>query len=661
MDPQQRILLEVIYEGLEAAGLPLDSLRGSLTAVYVGLMAVDYNDMLNRDPSDYPQYAAGGTSRSMISNRASYFFDWRGPSMTIDTACSSSLVAVHQAVQSLRSGESQVAVAAGANLLLGPEAFIAGSYMNMLSPDGRSYMWDSRANGYARGEGFAAIIMKTLSAAIADGDHIECVIAETAVNQDGRTKNLTVPSAAAQTSLIQTTYAKAGLDLTKPSDRPQYFEAHGTGTPAGDPIEAQAIQDAFFKCDEHRPALDTLYCGSVKTVIGHTEGTAGLAGLIKASLAIKNSTIPPNLLFESLAPAVEPFYKGLKIPTAAMPWPALETGSVRRASVNSFGFGGTNVHCILESYATTKTDLTVLSTPYHPFVFSATSKKTLFMVLHSYMTYLSTQTTVDLKDLSHTLCVRRTSHPFRVSLSARDIEELRVKLESILQGEHFSPTTPVPPLPMPVRILGIFTGQGAQWSAMARALMQSQAAAQIIDSLEHSLATLQDPPSWSLKAELSADSSFSRVTEPAIAQPACTAVQILLVKILRAAGIRFSTVVGHSSGEIAAAYAAGRLSSKDAIRIAYYRGVHLPLVGGKNGEKGAMIAIGASYDEAQEICEMEQFRGKICVAACNSAASTTLSGDITTVEAVKEMLHAQNKFARLLRVDNACKNPPIKA
>lgn len=194
----------------------------------------------------------------------------------------------------------------------------------------------SRANGYARGEGFAAIIMKTLSAAIADGDDIECVIAETAVNQDGRTKSLTVPSAAAQTSLIQTTYAKAGLDLTKPSDRPQYFEAHGTGTPAGDPIEAQAIQDAFFKCDEHRPALDTLYCGSVKTVIGHTEGTAGLAGLIKASLAIKNSTIPPNLLFESLAPAVEPFYKGLKIPTAAMPWPALETGSVRRASVNSF-------------------------------------------------------------------------------------------------------------------------------------------------------------------------------------------------------------------------------------------------------------------------------------------------------------------------------------
>jgi hybrid polyketide synthase/nonribosomal peptide synthetase ACE1 len=324
------------------------------------------------------------------------------------------------------------------------------------------------------------------------------------------------------------------------------------------------------------------------------------------------------------------------------------------------GFGGTNAHCILENYDTTKTELTVLSTPHHPFVFSATSKKTLLMVLQSYMTYLSTRTVIDLRALSHTLCVRRTAHPFRISLSARDTEELRVKLESVLQKGDFNPTAPAPSLSVPVRILGIFTGQGAQWSGMARVLMQIPAAAQITDSLEHNLATLQDPPSWSLKAEISADASSSRVTEAAIAQPVCTAVQILLVEILRAAGIRFSTVVGHSSGEIAAAYAAGHLSSKDAIRIAYYRGVHLPLVGGKNGERGSMVAIGASYEEAQEICGMEQFRGKICVAACNSAASVTLSGDITAVEAVKDMLHAQNKFARLLRVGNACKRSTVE-
>ena len=193
-----------------------------------------------------------------------------------------------------------------------------------------------RANGYGRGEGFAAIILKTLSAAIADGDDIECIIAETAINQDGRTQGLTVPSAAAQTALIQTTYKKAGLNLANSSDRPQYFEAHGTGTPAGDPIEAKAICDAFFDPKGNVQITDKMYCGSIKTVIGHTEGTAGLAGLIKASLALKNGVIPPNLLFEDLAPAVEPFYRNLEVCTKPLSWPAIKPGSVRRASVNSF-------------------------------------------------------------------------------------------------------------------------------------------------------------------------------------------------------------------------------------------------------------------------------------------------------------------------------------
>lgn len=227
MDPQQRLLLEVIYESVEASGLSIKTLRGSSTAIYVGLMSVDYTDLLNRDTSDFPPYIAAGTARSMMANRVSYFFDWRGPSMTIDTACSSSLVAVHQAVTSLRSGESKIAVAAGANILLGSETFIAGNSMKMLSPDGRSYMWDTRANGYARGEGIAAVVLKTLSAAIADGDDIECLIVETGINQDGRTKGITVPNASAQAALIDATYRKAGLDLNKVSDRPQYFEAHG--------------------------------------------------------------------------------------------------------------------------------------------------------------------------------------------------------------------------------------------------------------------------------------------------------------------------------------------------------------------------------------------------------------------------------------------------
>ncbi|KAF9693252.1 hypothetical protein EKO04_008946 [Ascochyta lentis] len=653
MDPQQRYLLEVTYECIEAAGLSIEELRGSSTAVYVGLMAVDYTDLLNRDTSSFPPYVAAGTARSMLANRVSYFFDWKGPSMTIDTACSSSLVAVHQAVQSLRSGEAHVAVAAGANLLLGPEQFIAGSNMNMLSPDGRSYMWDSRANGYARGEGVAAIVLKTLSAAIADCDDIECLIVETGLNQDGKTKGLTVPSATAQAALIQATYRKAGLDLTKNSDRPQYFEAHGTGTPAGDPLEAEAIQRAFFGNSELGHVTHPLHLGSIKTIIGHTEGAAGLAGMIRASLALKNGVIPPNLLFENLAPAVKPFFGNLEIATKAKSWPALEQGCSRRASVNSFGFGGTNAHCIMESYSPSWSVVEKKSQVYTPFLFSAASEKALLSMVASYSTHLKSDPSIDFRALSHTLCNRRSALPFRVAFSARSVETLCAKLDTFIESINKELLIAAPTSPSPIRILGIFTGQGAQWAGMACKLMASPLATKIVGELEWSLSQLSDPPQWSLKSELSADRSSSRIMEAAIAQPACTALQILLVELLRTAGVSFSTVVGHSSGEIAAAYAAGYLSAQDAIRIAYYRGVHLHLVQGRNGEAGAMMAVGTSYEEAQMICDSEELRGKICVAASNSASSVTLSGDVAAIESVKAILQGRNKFVRLLRVDNA--------
>ena len=245
LDPQQRVLMETIYESLEAAGLSIESLAGSQTGVYVGLMCGDYSEHLQRDLNALPTYMPTGTARSIMSNRISYFFDWHGPCMTIDTACSSSLVAVHQAVQLLRSGESDIAVAAGSNLILGPEFYIGESKLKMLSPENRSRMWDIEANGYARGEGVAAVILKRLSSAIADGDHIECIVRESGVNQDGRTKGITMPSQYAQAELIKKTYAKAGLDPRDPRQRCQYFEAHGTGTPAGDP------KVSFHSKDDH--------------------------------------------------------------------------------------------------------------------------------------------------------------------------------------------------------------------------------------------------------------------------------------------------------------------------------------------------------------------------------------------------------------------------
>lgn len=308
-------------------------------------LAVDYHDHLLRDHNTIPKYFATGINRAIISNRVSYFFDWHGPSMTIDTACSSSLIAVHQGVQSLRNGESQISVACGTQVLLGYDMYIGESKLKMLSPNGRSRMWDADADGYARGEGVAAVVMKRLSDAIADGDNIECIIRETGANQDGFSNGITVPSTEAQAALIRQTYAKAGLDPeNNPNDRPQYFEAHGTGTQAGDPKEAATIYESFGR-HNHATSSTPLYVGSIKTIIGHLEGAAGLAGFLKASAGLQRGLIPPNLSFSRLNPKIEPFYKGLEVPTSLTEWPTLPKGVPRRVSVNSFGMCSF-IHCL---------------------------------------------------------------------------------------------------------------------------------------------------------------------------------------------------------------------------------------------------------------------------------------------------------------------------
>ncbi|KAI9848698.1 MAG: putative Hybrid PKS-NRPS biosynthetic cluster [Sclerophora amabilis] len=659
IDPQQRLLLETVYEGLESAGLSIKRLQGSDTAVYVGVMSADFTDMIGRDTETFPTYFATGTARSILSNRLSYFFDWHGPSMTIDTACSSSLIAMHQAVQTLRDGDSSVAVVAGSNLILGPEQFIAESKLQMLSPTGRSRMWDADADGYARGEGVAAIVLKRLSQALADGDHVECIIRETGLNQDGKTKGITMPSATAQAALIRTTYEKAGLDLSRRSDRPQFFEAHGTGTPAGDPIEAEAISAAFFGPEANfTPSSqdDTLYVGSIKTVVGHTEGTAGLAAVIKASLALQAGVIPPNRLLDRLNPNIAPFYRNLKILPRAQEWPALARDGVRRVSVNSFGFGGANAHAILESFepsAYTKAIGTGIAVT--PFTFSAASESTLSANLRVYRDYLGENIAIDLRDLSWTLHSRRSNHPYRLALAATNAEDLIFKLDDAvenLQDKVSKAGGRTKSVSTKTRILGIFTGQGAQWARMgADLIMKVPGASDIINALDRSLLTLppRDRPSWSLRDQILATAESSQVGTASISQPLCTAIQIMLVDLLKYAGIEFSAVVGHSSGEIAAAYAAGVLSADDAIRVAYYRGLHLKTI----SKSGAMMAVGTSYDDAKELCGLPNFEGRVCVAASNSSASVTLSGDTDAVEEIKQVFDEEKKFTRLLKVDQA--------
>ncbi|EGR49882.1 uncharacterized protein TRIREDRAFT_59315 [Trichoderma reesei QM6a] len=653
MDPQQRLLLETVYEALESSGLSMGDLQGSDTCVYVGSMTGDYHEMLMRDPQDMPKYMATGTARSILSNRISYCFDWHGPSMTIDTACSSSLVAVHEAVQALRMGTSKVACAAGANLILGPEMMISESKLHMLSPTGRSRMWDAAADGYARGEGFGVVILKTLAEAVADKDNIHCIIRETGVNSDGRTNGITLPSSESQTTLIRQTYARAGLDLTK--DRCQYFEAHGTGTPAGDPIEARAIHDAFFPNKATASSDNVLYVGSVKTVVGHLEGCAGIAGLIKASEAVRRGVIPPNMLFEQLNPAIAPYYNNLQVPRQPIPWPALKEGEPRRASVNSFGFGGTNAHAIIESYdAENVRPLVSQSEPIIPIplVLSASSNSTLKRMVANTRGFLVSDTSAPLQDVLYTLSERRSQHAVRATFSGHSRARIAEKLQIAIDDDSWTGINVEAKAAQP-RILGVFTGQGAQWPTMGREILKSSPVAlEILNKLQESLNSLPDPPLWTLKDQIVAEQSTSRLSEAAVAQPLCTALQVMLVDLLSLAGVRFDVVLGHSSGEIGAAYAAGMISSEEAIRIAYYRGVHAKLARGNNGKPGAMMAVGLSYDEASEFCE-QNFCGRVDVAASNAPASVTLSGDKDAIQEAQAIFQEQGTFARLLQVDTA--------
>jgi acyl transferase domain-containing protein len=659
IDPQQRLLLETVYESISSAGLKMEDLRGSPTAVYVGMMQRDFLDHQNYDLDALNIYAATGTSASILSNRVSYVFDWHGPSMTFDTACSSSLVAVHHAVEQLRSGLSKVAVAAGSNLILGPVPFISASKLNMFSPTGRSRMWDVAADGYARGEGVAAVVLKTLSQAIADGDPIECIIRESGINQDGRTPGITMPNYAAQEALIRQVYERAGLDVTKPEDRCQYFEAHGTGTPAGDPQEAQAISSAFFGQRKRAVDEDPLYVGSIKTIIGHTEGTAGIAGLIKASQIIQHGLLTPNMLFDELSPRVAPFYSDLQVVTEQQAWPELKFNQPRRVSVNSFGFGGTNAHVIVESYIPdTKQAQSEPPTPcLVPITLSANSEVSLTATMEELRQCLENQPNIQLRDLAWTLLKKRSNLHVRHTIQAKTVQalcEALVRDTPLLQGKKTIATTS--DVRMKPQVLGIFTGQGAQWPAMGKALISEVPYARdIILELDQSLQSLpaEYRPTWNLMDQLLLEGEDSNVNQATYSQPLCCAVQVTLTKLLQASGVHFKVVLGHSSGEIACAFAAGFISASQAIRIAYLRGLTSKYAGGPNGEEGAMMAAGTSFDDATELCALEVFEGRVTVAASNAPASVTLSGDKDAILELQEVLNEESKFNRVLKVDKA--------
>ncbi|XDG02743.1 hypothetical protein ABKA04_002358 [Annulohypoxylon sp. FPYF3050] len=678
IDPQQRMILEVVYEAMESAGYTLDKYYGKNVAVFSGVMTGDHDTLSQRDELSTSQYYATGNARSIISNRISYFFNFRGPSMTIDTACSSSLVALHQAVLSLRSGESTMACVTGVNLMLTPEQFLVESSLHMLSPTGKSQMWDESADGYARGEGVAALLLKPLSRALSDGDQIMAIVRDTGVNSDGRTKGITLPNPEAQSSLIKDTYRRTGLDSIIPEDQCQYFEAHGTGTPAGDPREAEAISKAFF--DPCTADTGNILVGSCKTVLGHTEGAAGLAGLLKVIQAMKHEKVPPNLHFSSINPNVKPFYTHLEIPTSLTPWPQPPAGQPKRASINSFGFGGANAHAIVESYEPhihdaiyrqheirVKEDESlrrqyVVNTPsiHLPLFLSAASQVSLRAVISSYREYLLQHPDVEYGRLAWDVFSRRTALPYRLAVSASSRSELLQTLEEILGKSPPSGSIGIRNKAVNERpkILGVFTGQGAQWATMSKSLFHNnEAYSNTIRNLDQILKSCSHPPEWSLEEQIMAEGHASRVNVAAVSQPLCTAVQIGLVNLLNSLNIGFHTVVGHSSGEIAAAYAAGRISERDAILVSYYRGYWAHLAKNPEGHRGGMLAAGISEKEAFKFCEMPMFDGRLHVAASNAPSSVTLSGDLDMIKKAHEELTKEKKFSRVLVVDSAYHSP----
>ncbi|KAL9031138.1 MAG: hypothetical protein Q9196_000814 [Gyalolechia fulgens] len=643
IDPQQKLLMELAYEALENAGIARESIAGTTTSVYTAIFPTDYNNNLYKDTLDLPVYYMTGVEMAMFSNRLSHALDLRGPSMTLDTACSGGLVALHQACQSLRDGESNTALVAASNLILGPDHFIGLSNLHLLSSTGRCYPFDKRGKGYGRGEGVVVLVLKRLNDAIRDRDPVRAVIRSTAIGQDGYTpQNITYPNGQAQADLARTAYARAGL---QPGDV-AYVEAHGTGTKVGDKEELEAIAQVFANATNRSVPL---YVGSIKGAVGHTEAVAGLAGLLKAIVMLDHELIPPVAGFAHPKPGLP--LDRISIPTSVIPWPHA-TGIAPRISINSFGFGGANAHAILEQkpqphHQSSSHDVA----SFHLFTLSANSPASLKAMIQAQYDWVEQRAETPLADLSYTLLHRRSALPYRFSAVAKDRASL---LDKLSQGT----ATPVTkPSPAEADIIMVFTGQGAQWAGMGRELMLETTApsSAFRDSIRKSCHVLhQLGATWNLEVELLRDGSESRLGDAELAQPATTAVQIALLALLRAQGVRPRGVVGHSSGEIAAAHAAGYLSQPTALKIAFHRGCMAAAVKTKGLGPGAMLSVGLGADDAAEYVKNVS-QGEAIVACINSPQSVTISGDADAVNEVEERIAAANDgiFHRKLLVDTA--------
>ena len=628
MDPQQRLLLEVTQEAMDDAGVS-GRVAGRPVGVYVGAFTPD-NLVLRHLPASRPainSHTATSDTFTMLSNRISFVYDLRGPSMTIDTACSSSLVALHEAAQAIARGEIELALVGGVNAMLIPETFVTMCKGRFLAEDGHCKTFDAAADGYARGEGAGVLVLKPLANATRDHDKIYAVIRATGVNQDGRTSGITVPNPEAQAGLIRRVIGESGL-------RPEqigYIEAHGTGTAVGDPLEMAAIGETLGRV-QGRTA--DLVVGSIKNSIGHLEAAAGVAGVIKAALTLHHRQLAPQARLNRLNPAIPFAEHRLRVITEAEPFPADYTTAA--VAVNSFGYGGTNAHAVLVE-APKPTPPVVRRAPAQVMPVSGRNEVGARQLARDLL-QLVADPAVDPAALADALWSRRSHHNHRFAVTFVDRDDLLARLAAVVDGSAAGART-VADGTAPVFV---FSGMGPQWWRMGRDMLAAggpfaRAAAEL-DEL------FTDLSGWSVIDELLRDEADSRIAGTAVAQPANFLVQVGLTAELAHSGVRPKAVVGHSVGEVSAAYVSGMLSLEDAVKVSYHRSQLQATTAGSGG----MLAVGLSEPEALEwITE----RADLCIAAVNSPSGVTLAGTQSAIAELSEELNSEDVFARQLRVE----------
>lgn len=640
VDPQHRLLLELAWEAMESAGIVPASLAGSRTGVFIGISANDYATMIGHSPDAYTNI---GSALSIAANRISYIFDLHGPSLSIDTACSSSLVALHQACRSIAAGDCGAALVGGVNILGSMRPFAGFAQASMLSPDGRCKSFDADGKGYVRAEGGGVAILKPLAAAERDGDEILAVILATAVNSDGRTMGMALPSGEAQEALLRRVYGECGI---APEDV-YYVEAHGTGTAAGDPIECGAISRVLGT-----PRADGSACliGSVKSNIGHLESGAGMAGLTKVLLALRHGEIPANLHFDTPNPKIDFEAGRIRVVDSAHPLPRGAAPLV--FGINSFGFGGTNAHVVLREYRP-HPDRAAAQPQERPagaedwgdlLVLSAQSPDSLDRAVALHAEALRRLPPARFRDYCATAALLRARHQHRLVLAASTAEQAAAKLERLLEGES-QPGLARARAAGAGGVAFCFSGNGPQWWGMGRELLAEsaifRAELQAIDAIFAPLA------GWSLIEMMARPQADVPIAATEIAQPLLFAQQVALCAVLRAAGITPSVTFGHSVGEVAAAHLAGALSREQATLVIFQRSRLQALTAGR----GRMAALSTSQDEARALLQADP--AWLEIAAVNAPHAVTVAGDEAALQALCDRLADEGRFARMLPLNYA--------